>query len=228
MTAQRLLLAFCFALIIHLLIILVPFISENPLSPKLTGNNSIQINLASTSVIDPMPELPSIEQEKSVKELLPEQQEVEEEVVREEMESVPEEDMQALQETETAEDPLPDNKLNNRSVTSLDKPAPMDKRSLSTVAVQVTSKAIPLYYRNPKPPYPALARKRYIQGTVILSITVLANGAVENVTVEKSSGHGILDNSALQTVLTWHFLPGTKNGRPISMEVQVPIHFKLD
>ncbi|HIP38869.1 MAG TPA: energy transducer TonB [Desulfocapsa sulfexigens] len=226
MTAQRLLIAFCFALFIHLLIILVPFIDENPLSPQLAGNNSIQINLASTSIIDPVAEIPKIEQDESEKESPPEQKDEEKEIKKEEKSA--EEDVPILPKTKTATNSLQDSRKEISSNTSHNQPAHKNSTAQSTVAVQVTSKATPLYYRNPKPAYPTLARKRNLQGSVILSITVLANGAVGNVTVHKSSGHEILDNSALKTVLTWHFLPGTQNGRPVSMEVQVPIHFKLD
>ena len=224
MTTQRLLLAFCFALFIHLFIILVPFFDENPLSPQLTGNNSIQINLASTSVVDPLPEIPEVELNNSVKESPPKQKDEEKEVKEEEKS----EDKPILQKTKITANPLQDSQKEISSTTSLIQPAPESSTAQNSVAVQVTSKATPLYYRNPKPPYPALARKRYLQGSVILSITVLANGAVGNATIHKSSGHTILDNSALKTVLTWYFLPGTKNGRPVSMVVQIPIHFKLD
>lgn len=226
MTAQRLLLAFCFALFIHLLIILVPFIDENPLSPQLTGNNSIQINLASTSVIDPVAEIPKVEQDESVKELPPEQKDEKKEIKKEEKSA--EEDILMLPKTEMAANPRQDSQQEISSTTSLIRSAPKNSTAQNSVAVQVTSKATPLYYRNPKPPYPELARNLHLQGSVILSISVLANGAVGNATIHKSSGHQILDKAALQTVLTWYFLPGTKNGRPVSMEVQVPIHFKLD
>ncbi len=88
--------------------------------------------------------------------------------------------------------------------------------------------AAPLHQQNLKPEYPALARRRNWQGTVILSVTVSIEGKGQSIRIHSSSGHTILDTSALKTVNTWHFRPGTKNDKPVVMEVLVPVHFRLD
>jgi protein TonB len=51
---------------------------------------------------------------------------------------------------------------------------------------------------------------------------------VAQVRLHKSSGHALLDKSALKTVKSWRFTPGTKNGRPATMEVVVPVRFRLN
>jgi len=89
-------------------------------------------------------------------------------------------------------------------------------------------RATPFYQKNPKPKYPALARRRNWQGTVILSISVSVEGKGKTIQIHRSSGYTILDKSALQTVNTWHFHPGTKDGKPVEMKVLVPVHFRLD
>ena len=88
--------------------------------------------------------------------------------------------------------------------------------------------AVALYQQNQKPEYPSLARRRNWQGTVILSIIVSVTGKGKSIRVHSSSGHNILDKSALQTVQSWYFLPGTEGGIPIEMQVLVPVHFRLD
>jgi protein TonB len=88
-------------------------------------------------------------------------------------------------------------------------------------------KARPLYGQNPKPPYPALARRRGWQGVVILVVMVSADGSPGQLTIHTSSGHELLDKTALQTVKNWHFLPGTKNNIAASMKVLVPVQFVL-
>jgi protein TonB len=88
-------------------------------------------------------------------------------------------------------------------------------------------KARPLYDQNPKPPYPALARRRGWQGVVILAVTVLADGSPGQLAIHTSSGHDLLDKTALQTVKRWHFLPGTKNNIAAPMKVLVPVRFVL-
>lgn len=95
-------------------------------------------------------------------------------------------------------------------------------------AVPVSVKASPLSASNPKPEYPAFARRRNQQGTVMVSVSVSEKGHPDRVRLHKSSGYPLLDKSALKTVALWHFLPGTTAGLPVSTEVLIPIRFKLD
>jgi periplasmic protein TonB len=88
--------------------------------------------------------------------------------------------------------------------------------------------AKPLYQQNQKPPYPPLARRRNWQGTVLLLVTVDVQGLSKNVQILEGSGYSILDKTAKKTVQKWKFTPGKINGRPTEMQVQVPIHFKLE
>ena len=89
-------------------------------------------------------------------------------------------------------------------------------------------KAAPLYHKNPKPEYPSLARRRNWQGTVIVAVVVSEEGFVKEVQIHQSSGYSILDNSALQTVRSWQFVPGKQDGTVSEMQVLVPIHFKMN
>ncbi|XHR29224.1 MAG: TonB family protein [Chthoniobacteraceae bacterium] len=60
----------------------------------------------------------------------------------------------------------------------------------------------------PKPPYPAEARMHRFQGVVVLAIHVV-NGEVSDVSVQSSSGFGVLDASASRWVQTrWRFPKG--------------------
>lgn len=87
--------------------------------------------------------------------------------------------------------------------------------------------AIPLYDINPAPPYPPLAFRRGYQGTVILEVMVNASGAVAEARLLQSSGYPLLDQTALTAIRNWAFRPGTRNGRPVEMRVNVPIVFQL-
>ncbi len=87
--------------------------------------------------------------------------------------------------------------------------------------------ARPLYEVNPPPLYPRLARRLGKQGAVLLEVFVSASGRVEEVKVATGSGHGILDEAALETVRGWRFAPGLRNGRPAAMWVRVPVRFEL-
>ena len=81
---------------------------------------------------------------------------------------------------------------------------------------------------NPLPSYPFAARRRGLEGKVLLRVAVLPSGAAASVTVESSSGHRILDRAAREAVRRWRFTPATRAGRPVEAEVRVPVTFKLE
>nr|CRH05391.1 putative TonB family protein [Candidatus Magnetococcus massalia] len=83
------------------------------------------------------------------------------------------------------------------------------------------------YLRNPKPSYPMLARRRGLQGTVLLHVQVSDQGAPLDVTIKQGSGYGVLDRAALEAVVRWRFKPATRGGVAILSQVDVPIRFTL-
>jgi periplasmic protein TonB len=87
--------------------------------------------------------------------------------------------------------------------------------------------SVPLYDLNPPPVYPRMARRRNYQGTVLLDVRVSARGTVAEVRLARSSGHGILDRSAMNSVGHWRFEPARRGDRPIETWVQVPVRFEL-
>ena len=93
--------------------------------------------------------------------------------------------------------------------------------------MQGTQIAYPDYRINPKPRYPMIARRKGYEGVVLLRVWVLDNGRVGRVELERSSSHKVLDDSALDAVKDWIFIPGKKDGVPISSWVTVPIKFQL-
>jgi TonB family protein len=69
--------------------------------------------------------------------------------------------------------------------------------------------------------YPLLARKRKIEGTVIMEFIINNKGYPQDIRIEKSSEHEILDSAAIKTV---------KNAAPlphIQGKIIIPIRFKL-
>jgi TonB family protein len=82
--------------------------------------------------------------------------------------------------------------------------------------------------QNPKPPYPLAARRQGVEGRVLLRAQVLEDGRCAEARIVRSSGHAVLDESALATVRRWRFLPATRAGMPVASWVEVPIAFRLD
>jgi protein TonB len=67
--------------------------------------------------------------------------------------------------------------------------------------------ASPLPGQNPTPPYPFVAWRRHIEGSVLISLRIDKTGAVIEGHVARSSGNTMLDDAALRTLKTWKFAP---------------------
>jgi periplasmic protein TonB len=83
------------------------------------------------------------------------------------------------------------------------------------------------YLNNPKPVYPAAARRRGMEGVVRLEVEVSADGRPLAVAVKESSGFRVLDVAAREAVEHWRFEPARRMGRAVAATVEVPIRFEL-
>lgn len=82
--------------------------------------------------------------------------------------------------------------------------------------------------KSERPPYPKAARQQGQEGTVVLRVTVGANGDVGNVKIQETSGYSDLDESAAESVKTWQFDPAKFGDDPISSAVDLPVRFDLE
>jgi periplasmic protein TonB len=92
---------------------------------------------------------------------------------------------------------------------------------------RIASGAIPQYGKNPFPVYPSIARKMGHEGIVLLAAEILSDGRVGHLVVKKSSGFPTLDQSALDAVRRWKFIPAKWMGKAVSAWVDVPVKFRL-
>lgn len=75
--------------------------------------------------------------------------------------------------------------------------------------------------------YPKIAERNGWYGTVTLRIHVLASGKAESANIVKTSGKKVLDDAAIEAVLTaWKFVPAKRGNTPIDGWVTQPITFK--
>ena len=74
---------------------------------------------------------------------------------------------------------------------------------------------------NPKPVYPLPDKLAGRQGTAVLVAKVKQDGTVENVTLEKSSGSKMMDESAATAFKSWKYKPGQEG------YVRLPVQFQL-
>ena len=100
-------------------------------------------------------------------------------------------------------------------------------KSASSLGGRIASGAIPQYGSNPLPVYPSLARKMGHEGVVLLAAEIRSDGRVGQLVVKKSSGFPTLDQSALDAVRRWKFIPAKWMGKAVSAWVDVPVKFRL-
>lgn len=84
------------------------------------------------------------------------------------------------------------------------------------------------YLQNPAPPYPPLSKRLGEQGKVLIRVQINAGGTPQQAEIARSSGFERLDQTALNTVLKWRYVPGKRNGVPETMWFNVPINFVLE
>ena len=88
--------------------------------------------------------------------------------------------------------------------------------------------SLPTVVSEVKPDYTPEAKAAHIQGTVRLGAVVLADGTVGNVTVTRSLDTTFgLDQEAVKAAKKWKFKPGTKDGKPVAVRVQIELTFTL-
>ncbi|HKT87843.1 MAG TPA: energy transducer TonB [Candidatus Sulfotelmatobacter sp.] len=78
----------------------------------------------------------------------------------------------------------------------------------------------------PEPEYTDKARRKKINGVVLLSFVVAKDGTVRDPAVTRSL-ESSLDKQALDTVKKWRFEPATKDGQPVAVRIQAEMSFHI-
>ena len=74
--------------------------------------------------------------------------------------------------------------------------------------------------------YPEIAKRAGVEGKVYVRAFIDEEGNVVNAEVVKGIGGGC-DEAALDAILKTKFTPGKQRGKPIKVQVTVPVLFKL-
>lgn len=77
----------------------------------------------------------------------------------------------------------------------------------------------------PPPAYPAEAECNSDGGTTVLRVTIEQDGVPSRVGQVQSSGNAALDKAALDAVQAWKFRAATRNGKPVTHTINVPVTF---
>ncbi|TCC93437.1 energy transducer TonB [Pedobacter frigiditerrae] len=75
--------------------------------------------------------------------------------------------------------------------------------------------------------YPTEAKENKIQGKVLASFTVLKDGALADIKVERKLGYGTDEEAVRVLKLSKKWEPGLQNGKPVNVKYNIPISFNL-
>jgi TonB family protein len=78
----------------------------------------------------------------------------------------------------------------------------------------------------PDPEYSEEARKAKYQGTCVLWLIVGPDGRPRDIRVARQLGMG-LDQKAIEAVKQWKFEPAMKDGKPVAVQINVEVNFRL-
>ena len=84
----------------------------------------------------------------------------------------------------------------------------------------------PRALETPDPEYSEEARKAKYQGVVVLWLIVGPDGKPRDIKVTRPLGMG-LDQKAIEAVNRWRFEPAMKDGRPVAVQINVEVNFRL-
>lgn len=78
----------------------------------------------------------------------------------------------------------------------------------------------------PDPTYSTVAKEAHYQAVTVLWMVVNTSGVPENIRIQRAAGLG-LDEQAVLAVRNWRFDPATKDGQPVSVQINVEVNFRL-
>ncbi len=84
----------------------------------------------------------------------------------------------------------------------------------------------PKVIKAPDPEYSKEARKAKYEATSVLWVIVQADGTPGEIRVKTPAGKG-LDEKAIEAVRKWRFKPAMKDGKPIAVQINIEINFRL-
>jgi protein TonB len=119
---------------------------------------------------------------------------------------------------------LPEFSFDAVSGVSDDMVGDMDNLLMTEDAVD--SKPVAKY--TPQLIYPPRARKENVEGRVVLWFIVGVDGLAKDIRVKESRPEGVFDDAAISCISGVRYEPAKYKGRPVEMQVVVPVDFRLN
>ena len=113
--------------------------------------------------------------------------------------------------------------------TKLDPYEEIHKNILGSTNKVVYYEDAPFAIKTAPTEYTTFAKNAGIEGDVILRVEVFTDGSVGDIEILKSlmSGHGGLDDVAVNSVRQWEFSPAKVGGKPVACWVTFSVSFSL-
>lgn len=105
----------------------------------------------------------------------------------------------------------------------VDSPRQQPARPVFRVGGDVTAPRV-LYSPNPK--YPKASRKAHQQGAVVLWLIVSTKGLPRDVRIARGLTSE-LNEAAIDAVKQWKFDPATRDGKPVAVQINIEVSFRL-
>jgi TonB family protein len=93
-------------------------------------------------------------------------------------------------------------------------------------AQEISHSTPPMVIHKAEPEYTEEAREANLEGIVILSAVVGADGVPSDIKLVRGLGKG-LDQKAIECLASWRFKPATLHGEPAPPKVSVDMTFRL-
>lgn len=93
-------------------------------------------------------------------------------------------------------------------------------------AQETSHSTLPRLIHKVEPEYTQAALNAKVEGTVIISLVVGADGVPTDLRVTRELGHE-LDEKAIECLKAWRFEPATHHGQPVATKASVEINYRL-
>ena len=85
----------------------------------------------------------------------------------------------------------------------------------------------PVLLQQTLPRYTEAARNAGIEGKVVLEVVVRSDGSIDNFKVLHSLGYGLDEAAVYEVARKWKYSPGTLDGKPVDVLLQIEVEFRL-
>lgn len=85
----------------------------------------------------------------------------------------------------------------------------------------------PTVLRGTPPTYPYTAKRRHVEGKVLVRALIQVDGTATDAAIVESVPAGVFDQAVFKALARWRFKPGVLEGRPVPTWVVIPFEFKL-